>query len=185
MSNPPITAILKEFSAGDKSALDRLMPLVYSELRKLAGSKLRRESRAVTLQPTALVHEAYARMLGQEQPDYRSRAHFLGVAAQVMRQILIDHARSRNAVKRGGGQPMLPIKEALDAAIERPFLLLAIDDALCALERKDPRKARLIEMRYFGGLTNEESAEILEISVEQVRNDLRVGQAWLRKQLSK
>ncbi|MBZ5603658.1 MAG: sigma-70 family RNA polymerase sigma factor [Acidobacteriia bacterium] len=185
MENQPITEILKEFAAGDKSALDRLIPLVYSELRKLATSKLRREQRVVTLQPTALVHEAYARMLGQEQPDYRSRAHFLGVAAQVMRQILIDHARARKAAKRGGGQLNVPIKEALDAAAERPFLLIAMDEALRALERRDARKARLIEMRFFGGLTAEESAEVLELPVDEVKNDLRVAQAWLRQQLAK
>ncbi len=185
MPQEPITEILKEFSAGDKTALDRLMPLVYSELRKLAGAKLRRERRVHTLQPTALVHEAYARMVGQDQPDYRSRAHFLGVAAQVMRQILIDHARARNAVKRGGGIGNLPLKEALDASLDRPFILLAIDDALRTMERKDPRKARLIEMRFFGGLTNEEAGEILELPIEEVRKEMRVAQAWLRRQLTK
>jgi RNA polymerase sigma-70 factor, ECF subfamily len=183
MPHEPITEILKEFSAGDKSALDRLMPLVYAELRRLAGAKLRRESNAQTLQPTALVHEAYARMVGQDQPDYRSRAHFLGVAAGVMRQILIDHARARNAAKRGGGIGNLPLKEALDASLERPFILIAVDDALRTLERRDPRKARLVEMRFFGGLTNEEAGEILELPVEEVRKEMRVSQAWLRRQL--
>src|SRR6478735_5318936 len=149
----PITLMLQEFAGGDKSALDRLMPLVYAELRRLADSYLRRERPGHTLQPTALVHEAYARLVGQDQPDFRSRAHFIGVAAQVMRQILIDHARGRNAVKRGGGQAKCTLDEAVDAAVERPLLMIAVDDALNTLAEQDAQKARLIEMRFFGGLT--------------------------------
>src|SRR5579872_2188761 len=148
----PITLILRDFAAGDKAALDRLMPLVYAELHRLADSHLRRERPDHTLQPTALVHEAYIRLIGQDQPDYRSRAHFLGVAAHVMRQILVDHARSRAAGKRGGGQPPRSIDESIDAAVERPMAIIAVDDAIEALERNDPQKAKLIEMRFFGGL---------------------------------
>ncbi len=180
-----ITLILREFAAGDKSALDRLMPLVYAELRKLADGYLRNERSGNTLQPTALVHEAYVRLTEQDQPDYRSRAQFMGVAAHLMRQILIDRARARNAGKRGGGQPKYSLDEAINAAVERPSIMIAIDDALRELERKDPVKTKLIEMRFFGGLTAEESAEILELPVEKVRGELRVAQAWLQRELSR
>lgn len=181
----PITLILRDFAAGDKAALDRLMPLVYAELRRLADSHLRRERADHTLQPTALVHEAYIRLIGQDQPDYRSRAHFLGVAAHVMRQILVDHARSRAAGKRGGGQPSRSLDESIDAAVERPVAMIAVDDAIEALERNDPQKAKLIEMRFFGGLTAEESANVLQLPVEKVRAELRVAQAWLQRELDR
>jgi RNA polymerase sigma factor (TIGR02999 family) len=127
---------------------------------------------------------AYIRLIGQESPDFRSRAHFLGIASHIMRQILIDHARSRNAGKRGGGMPKFSLDEALNAAVERPSIMIAIDDALRELERKDPRKTKLIEMRFFGGLTAEESAEILALPVEKVRGELRVAQAWLQRELN-
>jgi RNA polymerase sigma factor (TIGR02999 family) len=175
--------MLRQFAAGDKSALDRLMPLVYAELRRLAGSQLRREREGGTLQPTALVHEAYARLIDQDQPDFRNRAHFLGVAAKLMREILIDSARRRNAAKRGGGQINLSLDEALDGVRERSIVLVALDHAMKALERKDPLKAKLVEMRFFGGLTAEEMAEITELSVNSVRGELRIAQAWLRRRL--
>ena len=159
------------------------MPIVYAELRKLADSYLRRERSSHTLQPTALVHEAYMRLIGQDQPDYRSRSHFFGVAAHVMRQILIDHARRRNAARRGGAEVHFSLDEASDAVAERPTSMIAIDDALAALERKDQRKANLIEMRFFGGLTAEESASVLDLPVEKVRSELRVAQAWLEREL--
>jgi RNA polymerase sigma factor (TIGR02999 family) len=159
------------------------MPLIYAELRRLAGSQLRREREGNTLQPTALVHEAYARLIDQDQPDFRNRAHFLGVASQVMREILIDSARKRNAAKRGGGQVNLSLDEALDGVEGQPVLLIAVDQAIRSLERKDPRKARLIEMRFFGGLTPEEIAVISGISADEVRVELRVAQAWLRRRL--
>jgi len=180
----PITLTLHDLAGGDKDALNRLMPAVYTELRKLADGYLRNERPGNTLQPTALVHEAYIRLIGQERPDFRSRSHFLAIASHIMRQILIDHARSRNAGKRGGGMPRYSLDEALNAAVERPSIMLAIDDALCELERKDPRKAKLIEMRFFGGLTAEESAEILDLPVEKVRGELRMAQAWLQRELS-
>jgi RNA polymerase sigma factor (TIGR02999 family) len=185
MATHPITILLQEFADGDKSALDRLMPLVYSELRRLADGYLRRESAAHTLQPTALVHEAYIRLLGQDHKDFQNRGHFLAVAAHVMRQILIDHARARCAEKRGGGQIAIPIDESLHAAVESPPAMIAVEDALQALERKDARKARLIEMRFFGGLTAEESAAVLELPVGQVRAELRVAQAWLQRELDR
>jgi RNA polymerase sigma factor (TIGR02999 family) len=181
----PITLLLQDFARGDKHALDRLVPLLYPELRKLARGYLHNERPGHTLQPTALVHEAYVRLVKQGQPDYRSRAHFMGVAAQVMRQILIDHARTRNAEKRGAGAAKVPFVEAAGVAVERPSILIAIDDALAELARKDPQKARLIEMRFFGGMTAEESAEVLEIPVTEVRRHLRVGQAWLQRELDR
>lgn len=180
-----ITVLLQKFAGGDKGALDRLIPQVYSELQRLAGGYLRNERPGHTLQPTALVHEAYARLLKQEHPDYRSRAHFLAVAAQVMRQILIDHARVRNAGKRGGGRPNLSMEDAGEIPVDRPSALIAVDDALAALQAKDPIKARLIEMRFFGGLTAEESAEALAITVNEARRHLRVGQAWLQREMDR
>ncbi len=186
MSSPgSVTLLLREVAKGDKVSLDRLVPLVYDQLREIAHNQLRRERDGHTLQPTALVHEAYARLLGQEQPDYRDRAHFLGVAAQVMRRILIDYARTRNAAKRGGGDEKLPFDEARDAARERSATMIALDDALTALERQDPPKARLVEMRYFGGLTAAESAEVLGLDVAQVRRELRVAHAWLGREMNR
>jgi len=184
MADQPITVMLQRFAGGDKDALDQLMPLVYSELQRLASGYLRNERVGHTLQPTALVHEAYARLLKQEQPDYRSRAHFLGTAAQVMRQILIDHARTRNAAKRGGGQIRLRI-DGHDIPVERSPALLAIDDALTVLAQKDPLKARLIEMRFFGGMTAEESADAAGKPVAEVRRQLRVAMAWLQRELKR
>ena len=183
--NLPITLLLKELAAGDKSALDKLIPFVYSELRKLAGSYLRKERQGHTLQPTALVHEVYFRLVDQNQPDYHSRAHFLGVAAHVMRQILIDHARGRNAAKRGAGVANFPLDESIDAAMERPASIILVDDTLQELEKKDPSRAKLIEMRFFGGLTAEESAEVLGLPVEKVRSELRIAQAWLKRELDR
>ena len=181
--NEPVTALLRQFAGGDKQALDRLMPLVYSELQRLADGYLRNERSGHTLQPTALVHEAYARLVKQDHPDYQCRAHFMGVAAQVMRQILIDHARTRNAAKRGSGAVNFSLDEAGAIAAERPSILLAIDDALRELARRDAAKARLIEMRFFGGLTAEESAELTGMPVAEVRRHLRIAQAWLQREL--
>lgn len=179
----PITTLLQRFARGDKQALDHLMPLVYSELQRLAGGYLRNEHRGHTLQPTALVHEAYARLVKQDHPDYQSRAHFMGVAAHVMRQILIDHARTRNAAKRGCGEIKFSLDEAGEIAVHRPSILVAIDDALQELSRKDTVKAHLIEMRFFGGLTAEESAAATGMSVTEVRRHLRIAQAWLQREL--
>jgi len=170
-------------SSCDKAELDRLMPQVYAELRRLAGSVLSRESSGHTLQPTALVHEAYARMAAQRQPDFTGRAHFLSIAARVMRQILVDYARRRKADKRGAGQQNLSLEEACGSAVERPAVMIALSDALEGLERQDARKARLIEMRFFGGLTLEEAAEVEGSTVESVRYELRLAQAWLHREL--
>jgi RNA polymerase sigma factor (TIGR02999 family) len=185
MQEEPVTILLRQFAAGDKQALDRLMPLVYAELQKLAASHLRNERLGHTLQPTALVHEVYARLVKQDQPDYQSRCHFMGVAAQVMRQILIDHARARNAAKRGSGAVKVSIEQSGDIPVGRPSMLVAVDDALQELARKDPIKARLIEMRFFGGLTAEESAEATGLPLTEVRRHLRVAQAWLQRELDR
>jgi RNA polymerase sigma-70 factor (ECF subfamily) len=178
-------ALLKDVQNGQKTALDAIMPLVYAELRRMADGYLRQERDGHTLQPTALVHEAYLRLIGQNQPDYQSRAHFCGVAAQVMRQILVDHARRRNAAKRGGGFAKLPIEDDLDYTQERAGELVALDDALCALATEDEQKARLVELRFFGGLTAEESSEVTGLSPQTIYRELRVAQAWLQRELDK
>lgn len=185
MEEKPITLLLQDLANGDKSALDRLVPLFYAELHAIAAGILRKERPGHTLQPTALVHELYFRILGQDQPGYVNRSHFLRVVANVMRQILIDYARAKYAAKRGGSQPKLPLDEALDAAVPRPAEIIAVDDALRELERRDPQQAQLVELRFFGGLTAEESAEALELPVHVVRRELRVAQAWLQSELDR
>lgn len=179
-----ISALVNQYASGDKSALNRLLPLVYSQLRRIAQKHLRDERQDHTLQPTALVHEMYTRLAGQETPDLRDRVHFFSVAARVMRQILIDHARTKYAKKRGGRQEKLSLVEAQNACMEKPAIMVRIDDALNHLARLDELKARLIEMRFFGGLTAEESAIVLELPVQRVRRELRVAQAWLQRELN-
>lgn len=181
--NTSITVLVHEYANGDKAALDRLLPLVYAELRRIARKHLREERRDHTLQPTALVHEMYARLAGQTPPDLRDRIHFLSVAAHVMRQILIDHARTKYAQKRGGRQERVSIDEYPHLCMEKRAIMVQIDDALNQLSRHDPRKAKLIEMRFFGGLTAEESASVLELPVNTVRRELRVAQAWFQREL--
>jgi RNA polymerase sigma factor (TIGR02999 family) len=181
----PITLLLQNFADGDKAALDRLIPLFYTELRKMADGFLRSERPGHTLQPTALVHEFYARMVGQQQPDYHNRAHFLRIAARAMRQILIDQARGKRASKRGGMHQHFSLDETMDAPLERSSAIIAVDDALQTLEKRDARKAQLVEMRFFGGLTAEESAEVMQLDVSTVRNELRVAQAWLQRELDR
>jgi len=179
----PITSALQDLAKGDAAALDRVMPLVYAELRRLAGHYLRQERKEHTLQPTALVHEAYFRLIGQNQPEYQNRSHFLGIAAHAMRQILIEHARARNAAKRGGRNAPFSIDECMDAPLERPSVLIQVDDALRALETHDALKAQLVEMRFFGGMTAEESADAIGLPVQKVRGELRIAQAWLKREL--
>jgi RNA polymerase sigma factor (TIGR02999 family) len=183
MPEESLTQLLRNFRDGDRTALDLLIPLVYSELRRLAANFLQRERSGHTLQPTALVHECYMRLLAQQPPEYQDRAHFYGIAAQVMRQILVDHARSHKAAKRGGGTEKLPLDEVWCYSEERAAGLIQLDDALSALERLDPRRARMVEMRYFGGLTAEESSEVLGVPAHQVYRELRLAQAWLQREL--
>jgi len=184
MSTAPITALVHEYANGNKAALERLLPLLYSELHRIAEKHMRNEPAGHTLQPTALVHEMYARLSDQNPPNVQDRVHFLSVAARVMRQILIDHARTKYAHKRGGRQEKFTLDEAQTVCMEKPGVMVRIDDALNALAREDEAKARLIEMRFFGGLTAEESATVLELPVTVVRRQLRVAQAWLHKELS-
>ncbi len=183
MSHPAeITILLGNLKNGDKEALDRLIPLVYAELHRIASGYLRGERPWHTLQPTALVHEAYLRLIGQHQPEYQNRSHFYGVAAQVMRQILVDYARRCKAAKRGNGVK-IPLDDALNVPEQRAEEIIALDDALELLRKRDECKARLVEMRFFGGLTAEQSAAVLDIPVNRVRGELRVAQAWLRREL--
>ena len=184
ISTSSITVLVHQYASGDKDALDRLLPLVYSQLRRIAQAHLRDERPGHTLQPTALVHEMYARLAGENPPDLRDRVHFLSVAAHVMRQILIDHARTKYAQKRGGRQEKLSLDEAREACMEKPVIMIRVDDALNELARIDARKAQLVEMRFFGGLTAEESAAVLDIPVNTVRQQLRVAQAWLQRELN-
>jgi RNA polymerase sigma factor (TIGR02999 family) len=178
-----VTLLLRELDGGDQAALERLVPLVYEELRRIAEGQLRRERPGHTLQPTALVHEVYVRMVGQEHAGYHDRAHFLAIAAHAMRKILIDHARGRNAAKRGGGREKFAIDEERDGCVERPSILIALDDALAALAVKDPQLARLVEMRYFGGLTAEESSVVMNLEIKAVRRQLRLAEAWMQREM--
>src|SRR5262245_9000225 len=159
------------------------MPLVYQQLRRLAGKFLRNQARGHTLQPTALVHEAYLRLIQRANPDWQDRAHFFRVAATVMRQILVDHARAKVAAKRGGGQIKLEFKESLNYSDKMASQVVALDVALQALAQFDERKARVIELRYFGGLSIEETAEALSISIATVGREIRYAEAWLRRNL--
>ena len=179
----PITQLLQNLADGEKEALDQLIPFFYRELRKIADGFLRNERPGHTLQPTALVNELYVRIVAQEQPEYHNRAHFLGVAAGVMRQILIDHARARRAAKRGGAKEKVSIEDAVERGFEKPSEIIAVDDALKELERLDARKAQLVQMRFFGGLTAEEAAEVVHLPVATVRGQLRLAQAWLQREL--
>lgn len=178
-----ITELLHRVRDGDQRALDEVIPLVYDELKKLASARLRREVNAEPLQTTALVHEAYLKLAGGHHPSYENRAHFYGVASRLMRQILVDMARKRSAEKRDSGQP-LQLTEIPDLGSQPDASLLRMEDALQKLAQTQPGKVRLLEMRYFGGLTAEESAEILSMSVHMVRKDLRLAQAWLRKEMA-
>ena len=179
----PITRLLLDWSQGDALALDQLTPLVYDELRKLAGSYLRGERPGHTLQPTALAHEAYMRMVDQNQRNWQNRSHFFGVAAHLMRLILVDHARKARAGKRGGGAAKVELKDVMAASPERPDDVAALDDALTALAAIDPRKAKIIEMRYFGGMTVEETAHALGISPATVNRDTSMAQLWLCREM--
>lgn len=173
--------LLAEWAKGNKKALDELTPLVYRELRQLAAAYLRRERPSHSQQPTDLVHEAYLRLVDQSNPNWENRSHFYGVAARLMRQILVDHARRRNAGKRAG--PRVPLEEAVSLEQDRCEDLLALDIGLTALEKFDPRKCKAVELRYFGGLSLEEIAQTLEVSAMTVRRDLRMAEAWLNSQM--
>jgi len=179
-----VTQLLVDWGKGDKQALDRLMPLVHDELHRIAGRYLRRERQGHTLQTTALINEAYLRIVDQKSVNWQSRAHFFGVAAQMMRRILVDHARSHLYAKRGGGAQKLALDEAIAKPQERDLDLVALDDALTGLAEIDPQQSRIIELRFFGGLTIEETAEVLSISPATVKREWNMAKAWLYGQIS-
>lgn len=173
-----VTRLLAQWGSGDELAEAQLIPLVYGELRQLAAAYLRSERRGHTLQPTALVHEAYLRLVDQSTPDWQSRSHFYGVAARVMRQVLVDHARRKHAKKRTG--EMVPLEQVVSFQADRSGDLVSLDTSLKDLEKLDARKCKTIELRYFAGLSMAEIAQAMNLSVDTVRRDLRMAQAWLR-----
>jgi len=183
LSVAQITEVLARWSQGDERALDSLTPLVYQDLRRLAAHLLRGERTGHTLQPTALVNEAYLKLSRQAKAQWQNRAHFFAVAARAMRQILVDYARNHNRDKRGGGVALLPLDEALVFAAERSGDLLSLDEALKRLAALDSRKSRVVELRFFGGLNNEEIAEVLQISPNTVMRDWNMAKAWLRRDM--
>jgi RNA polymerase sigma-70 factor, ECF subfamily len=178
-----ITQLLIEVTNRNSAAVDVLLPLIYDELRKLAANYLRRERSDHTLEPTALVHEAYLRMVDQTQVNWQNRAHFFGVAAQMMRRILVDHARAHNAEKRGQDFQKISLDENVDKAIERNGELIALDEALRTLAVIDEQKGRIVELRFFGGLSIEETAEVLGVSAPTVKRQWRMAKAWLYGQV--
>ncbi|HEX6730122.1 MAG TPA: sigma-70 family RNA polymerase sigma factor [Pyrinomonadaceae bacterium] len=178
-----ITHILKEWSDGDPQALERLTPLVYEELRRQATYYLRRERAGHTLQSTALLHEAFLRLIDAKDVNWQSRTHFFAIAANLMRRVLVEHARRRDAHKRGGSQIRLQLDEALAIANESDIDVLAIDEALDRLAAIDPQQARVVELRFFSGLTVEETATVLGVSPKTVKRDWSVARAWLRREI--
>ncbi len=180
-----VTQLLIDWGKGDAAALDRLLPLVHGELRKMARRYMARQNPGHTLQTTALINEAYLKLVGQQDKHFQNRAHFFGVAAQAMRSILVDYARSKQYEKRGGGAPKVPLDEALTVSAERAAEVVALDDALHELAKIDPRKCRVVELRYFGGLSVEETAQVLNISAVTVMRDWSMAKSWLHRELSK
>ena len=178
-----ITKLLKRMQSGDRDAADRLVQEVYPELKRIARRHMRRERPGHTLQTTALVNEAYLKLVHQRESDWTNRAHFFAVAAQIMRRILVDHARTKLAEKRGGGAAALPLDEALVFSPERSAQIVALDEALTRLEERDERVGRVVELRFFAGLSVEETAEALKISTRTVKRDWQFGRAWLQAEL--
>ncbi|MEW6733832.1 MAG: sigma-70 family RNA polymerase sigma factor [Acidobacteriota bacterium] len=184
-SQPEITSLLVEWSNGDKEALDKLMPMVYEELRRMAHYYMRGERDGHTLQTTAIVHEAYLRLVNYQNLQVKERAHFFAVAAIAIRRILVEHARSHNRIKRGGDIHKILLDEVPTLSTEHCWQLVALEDALVALEACYPRKCRVVELRYFGGLSNEEIAEVLKISVSTVIREWTLAKAWLHREIGK
>jgi RNA polymerase sigma factor (TIGR02999 family) len=185
MASADVTALLRKWTSGDKSAIDQLTPLIYGELRRLAHRHLRRERRGHTLQSTALVHEAWLRLVDQKQAQWQDRAHFFAVSGQMMRRILVDHARAQQREKRGAGAPLLMLDEAIDLPRQRSLELIALDDALHDLARLDARQSQVIELRFFAGLSIDETAEALGISKATANRDWITGRAWLLRELDR
>ena len=184
-STRSVTALLTDWSRGDTSALDQLLPLVYAELRRIAAGQLRGERLNHTLQPTALVNEVYLRLVDQRQVAWQDRAHFLGVAARTMRRILVDHARRRDAGKRGAGVACVSIDDVREIAAAGELPLLALEEALERLEALDPSLARIVELRAFGGLTIDEAAHVLDVSPSTAKRSWRTAKAWLNRELGR
>lgn len=183
-SSNNVTQMLHDWSKGDQKILDRLIPIVYEELRRQATRYLRRERPGHTLQTTALIHEAYIRLIDQKSVRWQNRAHFFAISAQLMRRILVDHARSRQAAKRGGSDIKLPLEEAMIVSQGREVNLVALDEALERLAVIDPQQSRVVELRFFSGLSVEETAEVLGVSPRTVTRDWNVAKAWLRREIS-
>ena len=179
-----VTELLRAWSDGDEGALERLVPLVEAELRRLARGYMGRERRGHTLQVTALVNEAFLRLTGARHLHWQDRAHFLGISARLMRRVLVDHARSRGYRKRGGGAERVTLNEALVTSTETPVDVVALDSALEALAAVDIRKSRVIELRFFGGLSVEETADVLHVSADTVKRDWRLAKLWLLRELN-
>jgi len=186
MSSPSheVTQLLNDWGNGDQAALDRLMPLVYGELRQMARRYMAHQNPGHTLQTTALINEAFVKLIGQPDKHFQNRSHFFGVAAQAMRHILVDYARSKQYAKRGGDAPKVSLDEALTVSEERAAELVALDDALKELAKVDERKSRVVELRYFGGLNVEETAEVLKVASITVIRDWSMAKAWLHRELS-
>lgn len=179
-----VTQLLARWAGGERAALDALMPVVYAELRKIADAFLRRERSGHTLQPTALVHEAWLRLVRQDQPSFDHRKQFYALAAQMMRRILVDHARTVNAEKRGGGLVRTTLEEAVEVCADRTVEFLVLDEALTRLARVSARQAQVIELRYFGGMNVEEMAGLLGVSPATISRDQRTAEAWLSHAMS-
>jgi len=179
-----ITDLLVSYGRGDKESLDKLMPAVYDELRRQAARYLRREQPGHTLQTTALIHEAYLRLVDQRNVQWQNRAHFFGIAAQMMRRILVDHARTKKRVKRGGSDIKVSLNDATVAVKGQDLDVVALDEALTRLERIDAQQSRVVELRFFSGLTVEETAEVMQVSPATVKRDWSMAKAWLHRELS-
>lgn len=184
--DPPgdVTRLLQAWADGNTQALDELFPLVYAEVHRVAHNALRRETPHHRLQTTELVNEAYVRLAGQKRVRWQNRSHFLGIAAQVMRRVLLDLARRRRADKRGAGQTAIPIDSVAIASPDHPVDVLVLDDALCRLTALDPRQGQLVELRFFGGLSVDETAEVMKISPRTVKREWGSARAWLKRELS-
>lgn len=178
-----VTRLLLELREGDSRAMAKLMPLVYAELRRLAGHYMRQERNTHTLQPTALVHEVYLRLVSQADRNWQNRAHFFAVSAQAMRAVLVDHARANLAQKRGGGEARVPLTDALEIKLPEPQQLLALDQALNRLEQVDARAARVVELRWFTGLGVKEAAQVMGISEKTLQRDWNFAKAWLQSEI--
>jgi RNA polymerase sigma factor (TIGR02999 family) len=184
-SQEEISLLLKAWRGGDEAALDKLVPLVYDELRRIAHRHMARERAGHTLQTTALVNEAYLRLVDTKQVPWHDRAHFFALSAQLMRRILVDHARARGRLKRGGPGQKVPLDESLAVPVGRQTDLVGLDDALSSLATVDARKAKVVELRFFGGLSVEETAEALNVSASTVMSDWRIAKVWLLRQLDR